>query len=276
MKRMKKYMWLLIGVLSVSGCIPTITKIYDAPNVSGEVVGWPNLEPIANAEIQYIHRNEDNAWAAKAIRARHSDNNAENLDRQLPGVFSEADGWSDAQGLYAIEADYSLKPTLLMVGYALDEYPVRVAANGYATGIVFATGSLKIQDVEFAYAPALVLDEHPLVVAPPVIEDGLSYHELNTYFYTHNVFGECNAHVGGYALSALNVFRKLQARVESTDSTISHRDIQYANPARLNAVTLWKYFEQSCRDGTSTSEGYTTRFAQHDIVKQILTELQHE
>jgi len=242
---------LLVVALAFSliACLPTVQRIYHAPVVIGQVIDLNSLDPIEGASIQH-----------------------ENPKANLPldGLIEKTKNniLSDKQGQYHLPSLSSVEAVVLMPGYAITNYPVRISTKDNSA-LVFASASLFMRDEEITTAPLLILDPAPEVIADTPPGDYLNYKILRTYLYPHSRLGMCDIGIGGDALTTLNTARKLYWR-HKNEQPIT---LEMLDAAYLNVQNIWSYFYNSCDFGKNNS---TTRRDNIFSVREITDNIKSE
>ncbi len=236
--------------LSLVACVPTVQRIYHAPVVVGQVIELNRLTPIEGALVQ--HENTDTNLAFDNI-----------IEAAKNKIFS------NKQGEYHLPSISSVEAVVLMPGYAVAHYPVRISAKNNSA-LVFVSASLFMRDEETTTAPQLILDTDPMTIANTPPGDYLDYKTLHTYLYPHSNLGMCDLGIGGDAIASLNTARKLYWR---------HKDEPKIPPgmldvAYLNVQNIWQYFYDSCDFGKDhTMERRDNIFAVRKITDKIEKEV---
>ena len=235
-------------VISITACMPTIKKIYHTPVVLGQVIDLVTLKPIEGAIVK--HQVEDTELEL---------NDLLNADKNQT--------LSNKQGQYHLPSTSSVKALMLMPGYAVAAYPVRISTDKSAA-LVFASASLLMRTEETAGAPLLIMDPEPKIIANTPPGDYLDYQLLRTGLYPHSSLGICNLSIGTYALSALNTARKVYWR------SVNEADFEQhiVTAAYLNVSNVWQYFYTSCKSGSEGDGDYASLIEAHTIVKKIKQE----
>lgn len=116
----------LLGVFHLLlGCIPTVTEVYEAPLVYGQLLDENGLKPIVGAKLQHQH-----------------------LDAQPV--------YTDDQGYFELPSISSYQAVVLMPAHAFNAYGYRVTIGDQEFSLK-ARGSLRMLNEEIVYAP-LMLD----------------------------------------------------------------------------------------------------------------------
>ena len=214
-----------LGVLGLgiwlSGCVPTVTTVYQGPALHGRLVALSDLQPVEGVQVYY----------------------PEHIQHSVA---------TNALGIYDLPAPISTQATLLMAGHALTTYQALVRKAGYESTTLVAQGSLKMLSPEHVQLDAVVLDDSPGEIAEPTIEGGSAYGLVKTFFYAHSLFSSCDRSLGWDAFIALNVYRKLywryhQAQADgSKDAEELATLLLYRDYARLHTARLWEATRWSC------------------------------
>ncbi|MAZ89287.1 MAG: hypothetical protein CL693_16780 [Cellvibrionaceae bacterium] len=211
------------GALSalLSACVPTVTTVYDGPEIRGQLVALSSLEPVADAQVFY----------------------ADHLERSV---------MTDEKGLYRLPAPARTQATVLMAGHALAPYQALVRKGGYGSTTLLVYGSLKMLEPEQVMLDPVVLDDQLSEIPKPTITEGSSHQLVKTLIYVHSLFGACDRELGWDALKALNVYRKLywryQKRSADTSTSASQLELiaRYQELSQQHASRLWDATLKSC------------------------------
>jgi hypothetical protein len=237
-------------VLANAACVPSIQRIYHTPVVVGQVIDLETLEPIEGAIVK--HEGADADF---------------DLDDMIEASKNKI--LTNKQGEYILPSTSSVDAILLMPGYAITDYPVRISTRNNSA-LVFASASMLMRDEETTGAPLLIMDPDPKTIANTPPGDYLDYKIFHSYLYPHSTLGKCDLGIGGDAISALNTARKVYWR------HINEPDVnqEIVNAAYLNVRNIWQYFYNSCDFGDKhTIERRDAIYAVREITDQIKQEV---
>ncbi len=215
-----KRLW-VIGALCVllNGCVPTVTTLYQGPEIRGQLVALSSLEPVAGAQVFY----------------------ADHLESSVT---------TDESGYFRLSAPVRTEATMMMAGHARTPYQALVRKGGYDSTTLLVHGSLKMLEPEQVILDPVVLDDRSSEIAEPTVTDGSSYQLIKTFFYTHSLLGGCDRELGWDALKALNVYRKLYWRhqqVSDNHSAAESKSVtHYQRLSQQHAFRLWDATLKSC------------------------------
>lgn len=242
---------LAILVLTIAACVPTIQRIYHTPVVIGQVIDLKTLEPIEGAIVKHEGADAD-------------------FDLEEMIEASKNKILTNKQGEYRLPSTSSVDAILLIPGYAITDYPVRISTQNNSA-LVFASASMLMREEETTGAPLLIMDPDPETVANTPPGDYLDYKILRSYLYPHSTLGKCNLGIGGNAISALNTARKAYWRHINEPNLVEQ---EIVNAAYLNVRNVLQYFYDSCDFGDEhTIERRDAIFAVREITDNIQQEV---
>jgi len=204
---------LLITVLSA--CVPTVSKVFQSPKVTGQVVDLATLQPLAGVNV--AHQQSTERFVT-----------------------------TDANGEFELPSISETEFELLMAGYALKDNLVSLYnQDNQMTLIVQA--SLNGRAEETVELSTIIFDTDPKSIAAPQKPNYLEYNLLRIFFYPHSLLGSCNKYLSLAALSSLNSSRKLANLAKSKP-----RDKEASQMQQLTAISyqrtqaLWNELKSSC------------------------------
>ncbi len=214
---------LAVGALCVllSACVPTVTTLYEGPEIRGQLVALSNLEPVVGAQVFY----------------------ADHLEGSVT---------TNENGQFRLLAPARTQATMMMAGHARAPYQALVRKGGYDSTTLLVHGSLKMREPEQAILDPVVLDDRFSEIAEPTVAEGSSHELIKTFFYIHSLFGECDRELGWNALKALNVYRKLYWRYQqdSENRNVAESQLKlvarYQRLSQQHAFRLWDATLNSC------------------------------
>ena len=221
MKLVKVALWVAVLVLFNSGCVPTITKVYQSPKVMGQVIDLASLKPIEGVHV--AHHKTTEQFVTTDINGKFS----------LPSKSV---------------TDY--KP--LMAGHALNDNLVTLY-NQSGQFLLVASATLNSQIEETVDLSTIIFDSNPKSIAPPAKSSYLKYNQLRTYFYPHSLLGQCDKDLSFAALVSLNTSRKLIDTAaslakshEKSDEKLAAEYLQLASTNYQTTVKLWSTLKPTC------------------------------
>ena len=241
----------VIAILSITACVPSMQRIYQTPAVNGRVIDLTTMQPIQGALVR--HQLSDEKMISKRA-----------------GKAAGMSVMTNAAGEFYLPSVSSLEYTLLMVGHARESYPVRVSTKNNSA-LALAWGSMKMLSEETSAIAVVILDPEPDIIAGTPPGDYLSHQLLLSYLNVQQRFGYCDLNLGADALSLLNTARKLYWR--------SLNEINF-DPKKLklayyNTKVLWQIFYHSCDYGDNKNLAYKKALvAVSETAKPIYREIE--
>jgi len=251
MSNLLRVVAVVIGILSITACVPSMQRVYQTPAVNGKVINLTTMQPIQGALVWHQLRDE------KGVSKR-------------AGKAMGMSVVTNAAGEFYLPSVSSLELTLLMVGHARESYPVRVATEN-SSALALAWGSMKMLSEETSAIAVVILDPEPDIIASTPPGDYLSHQLLLRYLNVQQRFGYCDLNLGADALSLLNTARKLYWRSLNEINF----DREKLKLAYNNSKVLWQNFYHSCDYGDNKNLAYNKALvAVSETAKPIYREIE--
>lgn len=234
-----RYTSIVLLLLLLAGCVPTISKVYQAPKVFGQVVELETLKPIAGVNVA------------------HARNTAQFVT-------------TDASGKFVLPSISETDLKLLMAGHALKSNLVTFYNPDNQIELI-AKSTLESRVEETINFGIVIFDSQPKKYATPVKLSYQSVGVLKTYFSASGVLASCDNKIAKSALASLNTSRKLAEaasnKIETTPSNAKKlRSYTLTNYQRTSE--LWSELKSSCE---RTSKNYKRIDAIFDNIQEEST-----
>lgn len=220
----------LFIVLLIAACVPSVSKIYNGPEVTGTVVRLSDLTPVANARISY----EGSSSSSSDI------------------PFTE----SDAQGHFTLIPSATTKLEIRMPAHMLTHTVIYThhASFGFSADVV--QSQWMNREYEKVDVGTIILDDNPTEYASSLVESGVDIKSLRNSLQTQSLLGQCNYDEASGAINKLNVVRKLashiaQAKSEGTEPNMASA---YLQTMKEGTQDIWAHFIANCNNGQPSTE----------------------
>jgi hypothetical protein len=201
-------------LLILSSCVPTVSKVYQAPRVVGQVIDLATMKPIAGVNVAHKH-------------------NTKNF------VTTNSDGEFELPS--ASETEFKL----LMAGHGLKNNLVTLY-NQNNQIVLVAQATLNARTEETVNFSTIIFDSQARVIAAPTKKSYLDYYELKRYFTEHNLLSSCDQELSSAALTALNTSRKVATLAAEDNKFSKIMSVHYKRTAEI-----WRELKSSCERTTS-------------------------
>ncbi len=229
----------LFVLATLSGCVPTITKVYQAPKVTGQVLDLETLRPLVGVNVAHLQNTE------KFVT-------------------------TDAEGRFVLPSIAQTDLKILMAGHALKTNLVTFYNQDNQIELV-AKSTLESRVEETINFGIVIFDSQPKKAATPVKLSYQSLGILKTYFSPSNILGRCDNQLAKSALASLNTSRKLaeaaSSKIERTSST-ANKLRSYTLTSYQRTSELWLALKASCE---RTTKNYKRIDAIFDSIQEEST-----
>jgi hypothetical protein len=196
-------------IVILSGCLPTVTKVYQAPKVSGQIINLQTMLPMEGVKVAHQQRKQETVS-------------------------------SDVNGRFVLPSLSATEFKLLMAAHAISNNQVIIAHGGSQT-ILIANATLNGQYEELVDFSFILFDTQPQNIAQPIESSYKKHDLLSSYFSEGNLLASCNQELSAAALAALNTSRKLARSVTSDEKMTSMANDHYTRTAEV-----WDVLKSSC------------------------------
>ena len=187
--RRGRFLMASILICSLTACVPSMQTIYHTPVVTGQVIDLATFKPIEGVVVMHEGKEESS-------------------NPDITGKTPKEGVLTNQAGDYYLPSQSSRELTILMVGHAIADYPVRISNNNHSA-LVIVQASMKMLSEESAMAPPLILDQDPETIAQMPVGDYLKYKQLQEFLAPQGIFAGCDPELGADALTSLNTARKI-------------------------------------------------------------------
>lgn len=201
-------------VLILSSCIPTVTKVYQAPKVTGQIINLQTLLPMEGVKIAHQQRKQESVI-------------------------------SDVKGRFILPSLSTTEFKLMMAAHAISDNIVTIT-DRESQIMLIAKATLNGQHEESVDFSFILFDTHPLSIAQPIAGSSIKYQQLSGYFSEGNLLASCNQQLSAAALASLNTSRKL-TRIDTSDEKLS----SMAKAQYTRTVDIWRVLKLSCERSSS-------------------------
>jgi len=235
----------LFFVLQIVACVPSVSKIYNGPEVTGTVVRLSDLTPVANARISY-----DGSSSSSS-----------------DSPFTE----SNTQGQFTLIPIATTKLEIRMPAHMLTHTVIYMHHASYGASAELVQNQWMNREYEKVDVGTIILDDNPTEYAFPLVENGVDIKSLKNSLQTQNLLGQCNYDEATGALNKLNVVRKLashiaQAKSDGTEPKIASA---YLQTMKEGTQDIWAHLIANCNNGKPSDE---LKKLKSQVVAELVTD----
>ncbi len=201
-------------IIILSGCVPTVTKVYQAPKVTGQIIELQTLLPMEGVKIAHQQRKQESVI-------------------------------SDVKGRFILPSLSSTEFKLMMAAHAISDNIVTIT-DRESQIMLIAKATLNGQDEESVDFSSILFDTDPHSIAKPVADSSIKYQQLSSYFSEGHLLASCNQELSAAALASLNTSRKL-TRIDTSNEKLS----SMANAQYTRTADIWRTLKLSCERSSS-------------------------
>ena len=242
----KKAFICLIFSCTLFSCVPTITQIFNSPNVSGNIVLLPTLEAASGVNLFYSQKRPDDSLTKSIV--------------------------TDATGSYELKANSDVMFHVMMPGHALTKSYVTVIYNDLNFEFVVRS-TLNSTNQEYFDAPVIVIDTQSNVIAKVPNPLDVPYQQLLDVINNETALKSCDITKTPSLLYWFNTARKLYWLSLSTEGQVTKQDrqknnqiIEYMLSSYFHGVELINSIKSTC---IRTSENFK---AIDDVFSRLIKE----
>ena len=224
-----KYMVFLACIVSFSGCVPSITRVYLTPTVIGTVIDVSSLKPAANILVTQL-------YDKKKITS----------------------SYSDKEGKFKLVAYSEIQGVLLMVGHALKDYTLVASSQGTANQHIYDAG-MRMYDEIIVSNVIVFFDSEPSVIAPPPKSDFRTTQQWIKVFKSE-IFSYCNNQIAAELINQLALARKTFSHGKANFTHLAYYQVglawsNYRNSCRPGIV-FWQDLNRELSNMNSEISAY--------------------
>lgn len=213
---------LTLLLATLFGCVPTITKVYQAPKVFGQVIDLETLRPLVGVNVAHLQNTEEFVT-------------------------------TDAEGKFVLPSISQTDLKILMAGHALKTNLITFYNQDNQIELV-AKSTLDSRSEETINLGVVIFDTQPKKYAMPVKTSYQSIGLLKNYASASGILASCDNQIAKSALASLNTSRKLAEaasnKIERTKSTAKNLR-SYTLSSYQQTSELWLELKASCERSTN-------------------------
>lgn len=207
-------------LLLLCACVPTVTKVFQAPKVTGQVIDLETLQPLSGVNVAHFQS------TAKFVTTNTSG------EFVLPSIS---------------ETEFKM----LMAGHALKDNLISIYNQDNQITLI-AQSTLNGRAEETVELSTIIFDAEPKTIAPPSKSTYLAYNLLRTYFYPHSLMGSCDRHLSIASLASLNSSRKLASfAISHPNNKMRARYKKLAAKSYQRTLAIWQELKSTCKQTNS-------------------------
>lgn len=235
----------LFIVLLIAACVPSVSKIYNGPEVTGTVVRLSDLTPVANARISYDGSNSSS--------------------RDSP--FTE----SNTQGQFTLIPIATTKLEMRMPAHMLTHTVIYTHHANYGSSADMVQSLWMNREYEKVDVSTIILDDNPTEYAFPLVENGVDIKSLKNSLQTQNLLGQCNYDEASGAINKLNVVRKLASHIAQAKSEGAEPNMAsaYLQTMKEGTQDIWAHLISSCNNDKPSNE---LKKLKSQVVAELVTD----
>ncbi|KGM06835.1 hypothetical protein LP43_1327 [Methylophaga thiooxydans] len=235
----------LFFVLQIVACVPSVSKIYNGPEVTGTILRLSDLTPVANARISYGSSNSSSS----------------------DSPFTE----SNDQGQFTLIPIAKTKLEMRMPAHMLTHTVIYTHHANYGTSADVVQSLWMNREYEKVDVGTIILDDNPTEYTFPLVENGVDIKLLRNSLQTQNLLGQCNYDEASGAINKLNVVRKLashiaQAKSEGTEPNMASA---YLQTMKEGTQDIWAHLIANCNNGKPSDE---LKKLKSQVVAELVTD----
>jgi hypothetical protein len=207
----------ILFVIIIIGCVPTITSIFKAPQVTGKVIDLNTLEPVPGVTVRH-----DNS-ASKVVM-------------------------TDENGAFFLPSISDTEFKLLMPGHAFKRHLVNFE-NKNNRVVLVAQATLNSRYEELVDFEIVIFDAEPEVISTPFKDAYLDDEVLRASFNSGGILETCDHSMAISAISSLNTSRKLadKARNKRKPNEFAASNYkEWATRSYERSSELWSELRYTC------------------------------
>jgi hypothetical protein len=210
------------ALIIVCGCVPTITKMYNGPEVTGTVIRLSDLSAVEGAIIAYHSVNTNTP-----ISTAYSDTNGEFT--LLPVVRKQFE--------------------VRMPAHAYKHTTVYTTHTDYAHAVNIVVSVQMNREYEYYSVGDIILDDTPTVIAAPLTKNGIDIKLLKQASAPYQFLTQCDDSLVAGAINKLNITRKLAKRLSLPNQALSSRlEMQFEEIVQ-QTNDVWRHLANTCDAG---------------------------
>lgn len=238
--------FIVVYLFTLTACVPTLSHIYNGPEVTGIILRLSDLTPIENASIFY---GSINTASAKNTVTK-----------------------SNVQGQFVLKPTPALIFEIRMPAHMLKQAIIYTQFANYGQSADVVVSQRMNREYEKYNVGTIIVDDTPNEYAPPLLENSVDLKLLKNTFQLQYSRENCHYNDAISAVNKLNIVRKLAFKVTQLkhEADISSDKFK-ATSKRLHQMkkstqNLWQYFINRCNKEKPSAELKTLK-------QQILREL---
>lgn len=203
---------LLTCLFLMTACIPTITRVYLTPSISGTVIDVSTLKSVSDVAIEQRYEN-----------------------------VSVASTLTDEEGKFNLPAYSEIQAKLLMVGHSLSNYQLDITFNETQYRHVYHATSVMIYEETFT-DEIIWVDSDPLLIAPPPTPFYKTTPQWKKAIESE-AFLRCNARLGYQAIQQLAIARKALTHGDPKLTSLAYHQVSFAWERYTNSCKNGEFFK---------------------------------
>jgi hypothetical protein len=204
-------------------CVPTASRVYNGPEVTGTVLRLSDLTPIAGATISYGDLDSASSEAASTN--------------------------SNEQGDFTLTPTTTLNIELRMPAHMIKRVSVHTRYSTYGQSADVVRSQNMNREYEQYDVGIIILDDNPNKLAKPLIDNGVDLRLLNNALLPNNLLQQCNHDDARGAINKLNITRKLARKITQLEKSTTQWKLASKSFQNMKQQTMeiWEYLQSHCK-----------------------------
>lgn len=207
-------------ILLLTGCVPTISKMYNGPEVSGTLLRLSDFTVVEGATITYQTR-----------------------DTHLPTSSTS----SNAQGHFTLLPVARTQLEMRMPAHSHKQTTIYITHPNLGMSADLVISRQMNREYEKYAAGPIILDDTPTVFAAPLTQNGVDLELLKQAKAPYEIIAQCHRQDRLGAINKLNITRKLAHQALVADSTQAAQAKAHLPIVIQQTQEMWRYLANTCK-----------------------------
>lgn len=222
MRHFHAIMFVFTASIAVVACVPSITKMYNGPEVTGTVVRLFDFSPVEGALIAY-YSNKAHAPISST--------------------------YSDASGQFTLTPVARRQIEIRMPAHAYRRTTIYTEHSDYANSVDIVISVHMNTEYEYYAVGNIIVDDSPEIMAPPLRKNAIDIQRLQQASPPYQFISHCEDALVEGAINKLNITRKLGHRLTQPNNPLHSRIKMQFEKLTQQTIDVWQYLANTCDAG---------------------------